>query len=159
MENEQTDGAASGKALKQNDYFQTSNVLSILDALKEHFGDEVLNVAEDTNNKNACAIFRNLDLKEEDRTIEKLIEVLWEPMREIGLQFTYKKEKNGFQMNCTFCPLAEYYRKLGAANWGYILHCACDASIVEGFSNKIGFSRSKTLMEGHDCCDHFYYTK
>lgn len=159
MENENIDGAASGGALKQDDYFQSNNVLSILDALKARFGDEVLKVAEDANNRNASTIFRTMDIREEDRTIEKLIEVLWEPMKKIGLEYTCKKENNGFQMKCTYCPLAEHYIKLGAAEWGYALHCACDAAIVEGFSGKIGFGRSRTLMEGHECCDHFYYIK
>jgi len=159
MENEPKNPETSAGDLKQDDYFQSANVLSLLDALRARFGDEVLSVVEDSNNKNASAIFRNLDIREEDRTIEKLIEVLWEPMKKIGLRYTFKKERNGILMHCVSCPLADHYKKLGAAEWGYALHCAADASIVEGFNDKIGFSRSKTLMQGHDCCDHFYYPK
>jgi len=159
MQNEQSSTPTAAGDLKQDDYFQSGNVLSILDALKSRFGDEVVKVAEDTNNRNAGAIFRNMDIPVEDRTIEKLIEVLWEPMKKIGLRYTYRKEEGGILMHCTACPLADHYIKLGSADWGYALHCACDASIAEGFSGKIGFSRTKTLMQGHDCCDHFYFAR
>jgi len=159
MGNNEIDVAASDRELKQDDYFQSNNVLSILDALKARFGDDVLKVAEEANNRTARTMFRNLDIGAGDRTIEKLIEVLWEPMKKIGLRYTFGREGSGIRMNCTSCPLADHYIKLGAADWGYALHCACDASITEGFSDKIGFSRSRTLMQGHECCDHFYFIK
>jgi len=39
------------------------------------------------------------------------------------------------------------------------MFCQNDFYIAEGFNSKIGLKRTKTLMEGHDCCDHFYYMK
>ncbi|MFW9789019.1 MAG: L-2-amino-thiazoline-4-carboxylic acid hydrolase, partial [Candidatus Thorarchaeota archaeon] len=37
--------------------------------------------------------------------------------------------------------------------------CNEDEHIVAGFNPSIKFSRTKTLMEGHDCCDHCYVMK
>ncbi|TFH07921.1 MAG: hypothetical protein E4H14_07485 [Candidatus Thorarchaeota archaeon] len=41
-------------------------------------------------------------------------------------------------------------------DWGYSLYCVDDEYMVMGFNPKMEFTRSKTLMEGHDCCNHCY---
>lgn len=37
--------------------------------------------------------------------------------------------------------------------------CQADALMASSFNSMIGFSRTKTLMMGDDCCNHVYYLK
>ena len=62
-------------------------------------------------------------------------------------------------MNITKCPLADLAKEVNAEDWGYILYCCDDPNIVEGFNPEMDLKRTKTLMQGDDCCDHFYCMK
>lgn len=57
----------------------------------------------------------------------------------------------------TRCMWAEIYRELGAADIGFWI-CEGDGPAAAAFNPEIRFRRTKTLMEGDDCCDHVYYT-
>jgi hypothetical protein len=59
----------------------------------------------------------------------------------------------------TRCMWAEAFRELNAEDIGFWVLCQGDASLASSFNPLIGFSRSKTLMMGDDCCDHVYYLK
>jgi len=58
-----------------------------------------------------------------------------------------------FDFNVTRCRYAEMYKELGLADLGFVLSCARDFAMVEGFNPKMKLHRTKTIMEGHDCCD------
>jgi predicted ArsR family transcriptional regulator len=158
MESKKIDFVDYMSEMRRKDFINIRNLIMYFKAIKDYFGDDVAKIVEDVSCKNVFDYYKNLDIKKEDRTIEKLISILWEPGRIPGMsEFTYKKVDNGIQMNCTKCPYADVFKMLGATEWGYRLYCATDLSLVKGFNENIGFRRSKTLMEGHDCCDHFYY--
>ena len=131
--------------------------IMLLNALKDKFGSAVVDVVQQTNSKALCHVY--LMQATGEGTIEDLINVLWEPLRSKGYEFTVEHSDKGVQMKCTVCPFAALYKNLGGAEWGYHLYCAADEYLVEGFNPAIGFNRTKTLMEGHDCCDHFYFMK
>jgi len=59
----------------------------------------------------------------------------------------------------TRCMWAEAFRELKAEDIGFWLLCQADASLASSFNPMIGFSRTKTLMMGDDCCNHVYYLK
>jgi hypothetical protein len=59
----------------------------------------------------------------------------------------------------TRCMWAEAFRELEAQDVGFWVLCQNDASLASSFNPMIGFSRTKTLMMGDDCCDHIYYLK
>jgi len=56
----------------------------------------------------------------------------------------------------TSCMQAEIFAELDALDIGFWL-CEGDAPMASAFNSAIGFQRTKTLMEGHDCCDHIFY--
>lgn len=56
-------------------------------------------------------------------------------------------------LNVTYCRFAQMYRELGISELGYIFSCGRDFAMLEGFNSNIRFTRTKTLMEGGDCCD------
>ena len=59
----------------------------------------------------------------------------------------------------TRCMWAEAFRELGAEDIGFWVLCQGDAFMASSFNPMIGFSRTKTLMMGDDCCNHVYYLK
>jgi hypothetical protein len=59
----------------------------------------------------------------------------------------------------TRCIWAEAFREFDAQDVGFWVLCQGDAALASSFNPEIGFSRTKTLMMGEDCCDHLYYLK
>jgi fumarate reductase iron-sulfur subunit len=60
------------------------------------------------------------------------------------------------KMDVKRCRYAEMYRELAIEEFGFLLSCGRDFAMVRGFNPKIKFNRTKTLMEGQDCCDFRY---
>jgi hypothetical protein len=54
----------------------------------------------------------------------------------------------------TECLWAKTFQEMGAAEIGYALICHRDYGDCQGFNPKITLTRSKTLMQGDDCCNH-----
>lgn len=57
----------------------------------------------------------------------------------------------------TRCLWAEVFRELDAADIGVWI-CRNDGPTAAAYNPAIRFERTKTLMEGDDCCDHIYFT-
>ena len=58
------------------------------------------------------------------------------------------------EVQVTECLWAKTFREMGAAEIGYALICYRDYADCQGFNPKIIMIRSKTLMQGDDCCNH-----
>ena len=58
------------------------------------------------------------------------------------------------EIKITRCLFAEAFKELGDTELGYIISCEQDFHFAKGFNPKIKLTRTKTLMEGHDYCDH-----
>ncbi|ACB73310.1 L-2-amino-thiazoline-4-carboxylic acid hydrolase [Opitutus terrae] len=57
----------------------------------------------------------------------------------------------------TECPVAaEMKQRQVPPALGYALNCASDSGVAAGVNPQIKFSRTKTLMQGDECCDHCY---
>jgi hypothetical protein len=54
----------------------------------------------------------------------------------------------------TECLWAETFRSAGAPDIGYAMMCHPDFAGYNAFNPLIKLTRTKTLMEGHDCCNH-----
>lgn len=91
--------------------------------------------------------------------IEDFIHVLWEPLREEGFDFTITNKPGTAALRVTRCPLADLARRTGLHDWLYHLACATDFHTAPAFSPRIVFSRTQTLVQGHDCCNHRYCYK
>jgi hypothetical protein len=64
-----------------------------------------------------------------------------------------------FDFNVTRCGYAAFYKELGLADIGALVHCSRDHAIVAGFDSDIELMRSGTIMEGKPCCDFRYRKK
>ncbi|MGA9760949.1 MAG: L-2-amino-thiazoline-4-carboxylic acid hydrolase [Gaiellaceae bacterium] len=90
-------------------------------------------------------------------TLDDLVRLLWNPLPELNFEFSSESRPDGLQFCVTRCPHAELAAELGAADWLYALVCAGDPHIAAAFDPPIRFRRTKTLMQGDDCCDHAYF--
>jgi predicted ArsR family transcriptional regulator len=88
--------------------------------------------------------------------IDDLHRLLWEPLREAGFVFTVDRILGKSAYRCTSCPNAKLGEVFGIRDFMYHLVCSGDEPMTEGFNPKIRFSRTCTLMEGGEYCDHTY---
>jgi L-2-amino-thiazoline-4-carboxylic acid hydrolase-like protein len=59
----------------------------------------------------------------------------------------------------TRCRYAEFYKDLGLAELGYLIHCSRDHAMVAGFNRDVELTRTQTIMEGASCCDFRFRKK
>jgi hypothetical protein len=68
-------------------------------------------------------------------------------------QMVEESEKVG-EIKVTECLWAKTFRDAGAGDIGYALMCHGDFAAAPAFNPKMKMTRTKTLMQGHDCCNH-----
>ncbi|KPK79151.1 MAG: hypothetical protein AMS25_13635 [Gemmatimonas sp. SM23_52] len=59
-----------------------------------------------------------------------------------------------FEVKVTECLWAKTFREAQAGEIGYATVCYQDYASAEGFNPKLSMVRTKTLMQGDDCCNH-----
>ena len=64
-----------------------------------------------------------------------------------------------FEMRVSECLWAKTFKEANAADLGFKLVCSADYVTAEAFNANIKLIRDKTLMQGHDCCNHKYVVK
>ncbi|NIM57953.1 MAG: hypothetical protein GTO16_03290 [Candidatus Aminicenantes bacterium] len=64
--------------------------------------------------------------------------------------------EKAFELKVTECIWADTFLKAKAGDIGYAWVCWGDYAWAEGFNPKIKLVRDKTLMQGHDRCNHRY---
>lgn len=67
-----------------------------------------------------------------------------------------KKAPDAFEANVTECRYAQFYRKIGAPELGFLLTCSSDFAHAEGFGAGIKLTRTQTIMQGASHCDFRY---
>lgn len=73
------------------------------------------------------------------------------------VQEIIEQDETRLSLNVTRCRYAEMYKEIGIPELGFLLSCSRDFAMVEGFNPKIKLSRTKTIMEGEDCCDFRFH--
>lgn len=61
--------------------------------------------------------------------------------------------------NVTRCAYAELYKSLGLADIGFMVHCARDYAMIDGFNPGLELARTQTVMEGATHCDFRFKPK
>jgi len=61
---------------------------------------------------------------------------------------------NSYEMKVTECLWAQTFREANEADLGFATHCYADEAIASAFDPRLKLTRTKTLMDGDDCC-HF----
>lgn len=73
-------------------------------------------------------------------------------------EMTYDEQTESAQYDIRHCPWAEHFRNLGGEKYG-IFFCDADCPMAEAFDERLGFERTKILMDGDECCNHRYFKK
>jgi len=67
---------------------------------------------------------------------------------------TVEDAPEAFELRVTECLWAKTFREMGAEDLGHLLFCNTDYAQCKGFNPRITLVRTKTLMQGDDCCNH-----
>jgi predicted hydrocarbon binding protein len=59
-------------------------------------------------------------------------------------------------MRVTRCLWAETFKKLGDVEAGYLMCCNCDHEMVRAYNPRLRISRTRTIMQGDDHCNHIF---
>jgi hypothetical protein len=70
-----------------------------------------------------------------------------------------KQAPDAFEINVTECRYAEFYKKIGAPELGFLLTCGADFPMAEGFGAGVQLTRTQTIMQGASHCDFRYRLK
>ena len=70
-----------------------------------------------------------------------------------------KKTPDVLELNVTECRYAEFYKRIGAPELGFLLTCSADFSHAEGFGANVRLTRTQTIMQGARYCDFRYALK
>jgi len=67
-----------------------------------------------------------------------------------------KQAPDAFEVNVTGCRYAQFFKALGAPELGFLLVCAADFPMAEGFGSDVELTRTQTIMQGASHCDFRY---
>lgn len=137
-------------------YEDTEKLKTLLEKWEEDFGPEHQDLVDEMIAEASGNYWREVSARE-GKSVDDLIRTQWMPWTEGA--FTIEKIPDGIQIYCTKCPMADAYKAIDRVDYGLRFHCAEDANIVTGYNPSIKFDRTKTLMEGDDCCNHRYTMK
>jgi len=69
---------------------------------------------------------------------------------------TLRQDAGRLEFNVVGCRFAEMYRRMGAADLGFLLSCSRDFALSEGYSPGLHLERTQTIMQGAPFCDFRY---
>ena len=128
-------------------------------ALRERFGEEVDKIIAENVGKRTFNTFEKISELLGDDSLETFIQLLFDPLPDMGWKMEGKDEDGKFYRKITYCPKYEMAKKMGAEKLMYLLACCTDHYSSTGFNKNIRFERNTTLMEGGPCCDFCFYMK
>jgi predicted ArsR family transcriptional regulator len=133
--------------------------ISLFNQLANQYGEAVDRALEQAVAANVLPEWQGVAADKPSHTLEEFMRILWEPLHEKGFDFTVQETPVGLQVDCRKCPLADWAKAHAGERWLYILGCGTDPYMLAGFNPALGFKRTRTLMQGHDRCDHTYARK
>ena len=126
-------------------------------ALREKFGPEVDEIIKEEIGKRTFDTFAEISKMLGDDSLETFMQLLFDPLPDMGWKMEARDEDGKFYRTVTYCPKYEMAKKLGAESLMYLLACCTDYYSSTGFNPKIRFTRTKTCMEGDGVCDFCFY--
>lgn len=129
----------------------------IAEGLFEKFvKDEVLSNLRDTFRKIAFEDGKKLKIKNSNPMLT--LENHWQKLIEgYALEIEgFERTESKMTFKVTRCKYAEFYKEIGVSELGTILSCCRDEAFLKGFTDQIKMIRSKTILEGNNCCEFNY---
>ena len=126
--------------------------------LFKKYGNTALKDLEEYEIEKMRVLWSDLGAKH-GRSIDKLVELLWLGMGD-DFRYTIKRiSKDETEIQCVECPFVSLAKDNNMSEIGFHKFCMSDYGIVAGFNENIELTRTKTLMQGHECCNHHYRMK
>jgi hypothetical protein len=91
-------------------------------------------------------------------SLGRVVEELWAGGGGMEVELLGQAEER-LDFNVTRCKYAEFYKDLGLAELGSLIHCSRDHAMVVGFNRDVELARTQTIMEGASCCDFRFRKK
>jgi predicted ArsR family transcriptional regulator len=66
---------------------------------------------------------------------------------------------DAYEYDVTACKYAVLFKELGEPDIGFLMCCAQDHALVEGFGMDVEFTRTQTIMQGASLCDFHFRLK
>jgi hypothetical protein len=135
-------------------------LIPIIEEARKRFGDEPAREL-------LLAVIRRLAIEDGARwgeahgrdfaSLKNVAEKIWAGGGSLDVNVVSAGEDH-LDFNVTRCRYAEFYKELGLAELGYLVHCNRDHAMIEGFNSDLTLARTQTVMEGAPHCD-FRFSK
>jgi hypothetical protein len=136
--------------------------LEILRKLRKRFGAEIVEIASNARLTVHKKWMKDLSKCKSGRPSEIFKHSAFSVTSDENNLLVYEVLEDSderFAVTITKCKYADFYIEKGEPEIGYAMHCALDFGETKAFSSDIILKRTKTLMQGDDCCDHCYTLK
>lgn len=136
-------------------------LIPFIEACRETFGEEgtrklvvatIRRLAADDGAKWADLYGGNLT------GLKRLVEDLWAGGGSLKVEIIANGPDH-LDFNVARCRYAEFYKELGLADIGFLVHCNRDHAMIDGFSPDLELKRTQTVMEGAAYCDFRFRAK
>lgn len=138
---------------------QAPIVSSLIQGFAEEIGSaKTIKVAKKVISKDAIESGKKLAEEYSGNTMNELAKIVrevWSKDGAMRIQIIRENDNELF-FDVSYCGYAQMYEKMGIRELGFILSCSRDFPFMEGFNPKIELRRTKTIMEGAECCDFRY---
>ena len=142
--------------LKQELKTAVSQTVGLLHAMEERFGPEARQVVKEmAGNRQPKA---RPDAGKPESDLHKFCDRLDRACAGSHRWQRVIDEPDRIAYHFSRCIWAEIYRELGEPDLGFII-CAGDEPAVKSCNPKLGFSRTKVLMNGDELCDHVFHVE
>ena len=138
---------------------QAPIVSALIQGFAEEIGsDRTIEVAQKVISKDAIESGKKLAQEYSGNTMSeltKIVKEVWAKDDAMKIKIIRENENKLF-FDVTYCGYAQMYEKMGIKELGFIFSCSRDFPFMEGFNAEIELTRTKTIMEGAECCDFRY---
>ncbi len=144
------------------DYFNVRyrDFINIFKAIGADIGQEnMLEMLKKASAKNNLALGRRLRRRFPDNSFKSFTNIprdTSDKFRHANIYEIVEDSETAFEMKFSGCLTAKVFLDAKVPDIGYAAVCHADFAFPQGFNPKIKMVRDKTLMEGHDCCNHRY---
>ncbi len=121
--------------------------------LLERLGTGVLGAVQEVTFEAGRAFGR--DARAKGQGLDALVQ-LWKGFPPTVDYAVDERTPTALRFKVTRCVFAEEMRQQDASELGYAYYCHSDFGFADTYDPEVTFERTKTLMQGHDCCDPTY---
>ncbi|MFC2120379.1 L-2-amino-thiazoline-4-carboxylic acid hydrolase [Bacteroidota bacterium] len=147
-------------SMKELQIFATRQSVNFYKHLIEEHGEEkVLEMIKDFTTKRMIARGKEDAKRNSNDSFKSYVAMFKDPRMLSSLSMEVIEDTDTvYEIKVTECMSHEVFKALDFdGKFGFACVCEGDYPWAESYNPKIKLKRDKTLMEGHDCCNHRYY--